>query len=56
VPRFRPILPEAGILILDLGVKSESFVSGHGFIRAEKQRKNELALAAALSESKRWAF
>ncbi len=28
----------------------ESFVSGHGFIRAEKQRKNEPALAAALSE------
>ena len=30
----------------------ESFVSGHGFIRAEKQRKNEPALAAALSEVK----
>ena len=36
MPRFRPILPEAGILILDLGVKSERFVSGHGFIRAVK--------------------
>ena len=39
-----------GILIFRSRANPESFVSGHGFIRAEKQRKNEPALAAALSE------